>query len=189
MLMSSMKRLFDLVMAALGLLALSPLLLWIAMRVRATSEGGAMFVQERVGRNERVFRCYKFRTMYTAAPNAGSHEVAASWVTPLGVRLRRRKLDELPQLWNVLRGDMSLVGPRPCLPSQPDVIRARRAADVFSVRPGITGSAQIAGIDMSTPEKLAAADRRYIDTQSFFTDLRIILATARGGGAGDAIKG
>ncbi|MCC6206201.1 MAG: sugar transferase [Hyphomicrobiales bacterium] len=184
-----MKRLFDLLASGAGLVLLSPVMLWIAIQVRRSSPGRAVFVQERVGRHERVFRCYKFRTMFTAAPNAGSHEVAGSWVTPLGAKLRRYKLDELPQLWNVLRGDMSLVGPRPCLPSQHDVIAARRAADVFSARPGITGPAQLAGIDMSTPERLVGADKRYIETRSFLGDLAIILATATGKGAGDAVKG
>lgn len=183
-----MKRLFDLVASICGLVLLSPALLWIAFEVRRSSPGGAIFAQDRVGRHERVFRCYKFRTMYAAAPNAGSHEVTASWITPLGTKLRRYKLDELPQLWNVLVGDMSLVGPRPCLPTQTEVIHARRAADVFSVRPGITGSAQLAGIDMSTPERLAEADRRYVETCSLAGDLRIILATVRGHGAGDAVR-
>lgn len=184
-----MKRLFDLFAAICGLVFLSPVMLWIAVMVRRSTPGGAIFAQDRVGRGERVFRCYKFRTMYTTAPNAGSHEVTASWVTPEGARLRRYKLDELPQLWNVLRGEMSLVGPRPCLPTQDDVIQARRAAGVFSVRPGITGSAQLAGIDMSTPDHLAQADRDYVEKHDFFGDIRIIVATVSGRGTGDAVAG
>jgi O-antigen biosynthesis protein WbqP len=184
-----MKRLFDFLAALCALVVLSPVLLWIALKVRRSSPGGAIFAQDRVGRNERVFRCYKFRTMYVAAPSAGSHELTPSWITPLGAELRRYKLDELPQLWNVLRGEMSLVGPRPCLPTQADVIEARRAANVFSIRPGITGSAQLAGIDMSTPDRLAEADRDYIDKHSFFSDLCIIVATASGRGMGDAVAG
>lgn len=182
-----MKRLFDLLVAAAALLVLAPLLLWIAAGVRRSSPGRAIFVQERVGRGETVFRCYKFRTMLVAAPNAGSHEVSASWVTPLGARLRRYKIDELPQLWNVLRGDMSLVGPRPCLPGQIDVVEARRARGVFAARPGITGYAQLAAIDMSMPAKLAEADARYLAERSFVGDLRIILATVVGRGSGDRV--
>lgn len=183
-----MKRAFDFVVAAFGLVLLMPLMLVIGGLVSRSSPGGALFVQARVGRFEKPFDCYKFRTMAHGAPVAGSHEVSANWVTPIGRRLRSLKLDELPQLFNVLRGDMSLVGPRPCLPNQVEVIEARRALNVFAIRPGITGIAQLASIDMSTPEKLAEADSRYIDERSFLGDLRIIAATVLGGGAGDALK-
>jgi len=107
-------------------------------------------------------------------------------MTPIGKTLRAYKLDELPQLVNVLKGEMSLVGPRPCLPSQPDVIAARRAKGVFAVRPGITGLAQIAGIDMSTPEKLAIADAEYVKTASLWNDIAMILGSVIGKGKGDA---
>jgi O-antigen biosynthesis protein WbqP len=104
----------------------------------------------------------------------------------LGRRLRAFKLDELPQLFNVVRGDMSLVGPRPCLPSQADVIAARRRRDVFSIRPGITGLAQLASVDMSTPDRLAEIDGRYVANRTLLGDLLIIARTVTGGGAGDA---
>src|SRR5688572_15504540 len=107
-----MKRLFDLVVAGVALIVLSPFLLAIALWVRRSSPGGAIFAQPRVGRHEALFVCYKFRTMRVEAPSAASHEVGVSWVTPEGRWLRRYKLDELPQLWNVLKGEMSLVGPR-----------------------------------------------------------------------------
>ena len=184
-----MKREFDFVVAGVGLIVLMPVMLIIGYLVLRSSPGGALFVQARVGRWEKPFDCYKFRTMAHGAPIAGSHEVAASWVTPIGKRLRSLKLDELPQLFNVLRGDMSLVGPRPCLPNQTEVIAARRLRNVFAIRPGITGIAQLASIDMSTPEKLAEADSRYMHGRSFLGDLRIIAATVLGGGAGDALKG
>jgi O-antigen biosynthesis protein WbqP len=184
-----MKRAFDFIVAALGLVLLMPVMLIIGYLVSRSSPGGALFVQARVGKSEKLFDCYKFRTMAHGAPVAGSHEVAASWVTPIGKRLRSLKLDELPQLFNVLRGDMSFVGPRPCLPNQAEVIAARRVRDVFAIRPGITGSAQLAAIDMSMPEKLAEADFRYMQSRSFLGDIRIIVTTALGGGAGDALKG
>jgi len=184
-----MKRAFDFVVAAGGLIVLMPVMLIIGYLVSRSSPGGALFVQARVGRSEKTFDCYKFRTMAHGAPVAGSHEVAASWVTPIGKRLRSLKLDELPQLFNVLRGDMSLVGPRPCLPNQAEVIAARRAHNVFAIRPGITGIAQLAAVDMSMPEKLAEVDSRYMQNRSFLGDLRIIAATVLGGGAGDALKG
>jgi O-antigen biosynthesis protein WbqP len=184
-----MKRAFDFLVAVTGLVLLMPVMLIIAFIVAKSSPGGALFVQARVGRWEKPFHCYKFRTMAHGAPVAGSHEVAASWVTPIGKRLRSLKLDELPQLYNVMRGEMSLVGPRPCLTNQAEVIAARRARDVFAIRPGITGPAQLAGIDMSTPEQLAEADSRYMQKRSFLGDLQIIARTVLGAGAGDALKG
>lgn len=183
-----MKRAFDFLVSLFALVLLLPVMAVVAIIVRRSSPGPALFVQARVGRHERPFQCYKFRTMATGAPLAGSHDVSTSWITPAGRRLRSTKLDELPQLFNVLRGDMSLVGPRPCLPNQDQVIRARRAKDVFSIRPGITGPAQLASIDMSTPEALAEADRRYIDTQNFVSDLGILFATVAGKGSGDAAR-
>ena len=182
----AMKRTFDFLVSAVGLIVLMPVMLIIAWLVARSSPGGVLFVQTRVGKSEEPFQCYKFRTMAHGAPSAGSHEVADSWITPTGRRLRSVKLDELPQLFNVLRGEMSLVGPRPCLPNQAEVIAARRARNVFAIRPGITGSAQLASIDMSTPEKLAEADHRYIESRTFIGDLRIIAATVLGGGSGDA---
>ncbi|MDP3691022.1 sugar transferase [Bradyrhizobium sp.] len=181
-----MKRTFDFFVSACGLIVLMPFMLIIAWFVARSSPGGVLFVQTRIGKFEKPFRCYKFRTMAHGAPSAGSHEVDDSWITPTGRRLRSSKLDELPQLFNVLRGDMSLVGPRPCLPNQSEVIAARRARDVFRIRPGITGPAQLASIDMSTPEKLAEADASYIENQTFTGDLRIVAATVLGAGSGDA---
>ena len=180
-----MKRAFDLLASVVGLILLAPVLLAIAWLVSRTSAGGPLFVQTRLGRSEKPFLCYKFRTMAEGAPVAGSHEVESYWVTPIGRRLRKLKLDELPQLVNVLRGDMSLVGPRPCLPSQVDVIEARRVRNIFSIRPGITGIAQLSSIDMSTPDRLAEADQYYLKNRSFVGDIAIIFRTVFGGGAGD----
>ncbi|WP_334176978.1 sugar transferase [Pseudoxanthobacter sp.] len=181
-----LKRAFDFLAALGGLIVLLPALAVLVVLIRRDSPGPAFFVQIRVGRNERPFRCYKLRSMKTGTPNRASHEVGASAITPIGAFLRRTKLDELPQLWNVLMGDMSLVGPRPCLPSQHELIAARRARGVFALRPGITGLAQIRDIDMSVPERLARVDAEYLASQSFAGDLRILLATVRGGGQGDA---
>lgn len=183
-----MKRSFDFVAAALGLIILSPVMLVVAIIVRATSDGPAVFAQTRVGRDERPFTCYKFRTMAQGAPNAGSHGVSGSWITPVGRKLRASKLDELPQLFNVLRGDMSLVGPRPCLPSQMELVLERREKGVYRIRPGITGPAQLAGIDMSTPYELAEADAAYAASRSFVGDIRLLFLTVLGRGSGDAVK-
>jgi O-antigen biosynthesis protein WbqP len=181
-----MKRTLDFLISAAGLILLMPVMLVIAFLVRRSSPGGALFMQTRVGRAEQPFQCYKFRTMASGAPQGGSHEVGESWITPLGRRMRAFKLDELPQLFNVMRGDMSLVGPRPCLPSQAEVIAARRKHNVFSIRPGITGLAQLGGVDMSTPDKLAEFDGRYVRTQTLSGDLMIIAKTVVGAGSGDA---
>jgi O-antigen biosynthesis protein WbqP len=181
-----LKRLFDITAALLGLIIASPIMAILAVIIRRTSPGPALFVQTRVGRNEVPFHCLKFRTMATGTPDVASHAASTSWITPTGRWLRAYKLDELPQLFNVLKGEMSLVGPRPCLPNQADVIAARRAQGVFSVRPGITGPAQVAGIDMSEPVRLAAADRSYVESQTLTGDIKLLLQTVLGGGRGDA---
>jgi lipopolysaccharide/colanic/teichoic acid biosynthesis glycosyltransferase len=160
--------------------------IWLAIRI--TTKGPGMFLQERVGRNAEVFTCYKFRTMNVSAPNVGTHEIAESAVTPIGKFLRRTKLDELPQVLNILRNEMSLVGPRPCLPTQYEMVAARQREGVFAVKPGITGLAQVRGVDMSVPTTLAKCDREYIELQSLLLDLKIMLQTARGAGSGDQVR-
>ncbi|MBF9055299.1 sugar transferase [Rhodobacterales bacterium HKCCA1065] len=133
------------------------------------------------------FTCYKFRTMAIGMRQAGTHEVSSAAVTPLGAKLRRYKLDELPQLWNVLWGDMSLIGPRPCLPAQEELVRLRGQAGVLDTRPGISGLSQVAGVDMSDPARLVAWDARYIAQRGLILDIRLILQTALGAGQGDRV--
>ena len=179
-----MKRSFDVLASMLLLLFCLPILLIVIIAIRLESPGPAIFRQVRVGKNGRPFTCYKLRTMYSGTATLPTHEVQASSVTALGERLRRFKIDELPQLWNVLIGDMSLVGPRPCLPSQVDLVEARRRLGVLDVRPGITGLAQVNGVDMSDANRLAEIDAQYVRTQSLIGDFRLILATLRGQGVG-----
>ncbi len=179
-----MKRAFDVSACALFLAFFWPVLLIIIVAIRLQSPGKAIFAQVRVGENGRLFTCYKLRTMYSGTANLPTHQVRASAVTPLGEHLRRFKIDELPQLWNVLIGDMSLVGPRPCLPSQIELVDARRRLGVLEVRPGITGLAQVSGVDMSDANRLAEIDARYVRTQSLLGDFRLIWATLRGQGVG-----
>ncbi|MEM0991290.1 MAG: sugar transferase [Pseudomonadota bacterium] len=182
------KRLMDIVIAlALALPALV-LCALACIAIRAESRGAPVFAQIRVGRHRRPFTLYKLRTMGKDTGDRASHEVSAAQITRVGGFLRRVKLDELPQVLNVLLGQMSFVGPRPCLPSQAELIAERAQRDVFAIRPGITGPAQLAGIDMSTPRRLAEADAAYIASRSFSGDLKLILATATGGGRGDAVK-
>jgi O-antigen biosynthesis protein WbqP len=179
-----MKRAFDVVACGLFLLFFWPVLLIVIIAIRLQSPGPAIFRQVRVGKQGRPFTCYKLRTMYSGTANLPTHEVQASSVTALGERLRRFKVDELPQLCNVLIGDMSLVGPRPCLPSQTALVEARRQLGVLEVRPGITGLAQVNGVDMSDANRLAEMDAQYVRTQSLIGDFRLILATLRGQGVG-----
>lgn len=180
------KRVFDL---AFVLVLACPALLIVSLcaaLIGAESRGPVLFRQRRIGREGREFTCVKLRTMYADTDNLPSHEVSSRAVTGVGRFLRRHKLDELPQLWNVLRGDMSLVGPRPCLPSQLELIEARRARGVLSLLPGITGFSQVRGIDMSQPTKLAALDACYVPNLG--SDLRILTATLLGAGRGDRIQ-
>lgn len=183
-----MKRVFDVLASLGGLVLLGWLIVLLAWRVRRDSEGPGLFRQPRVGRRGQVFTCLKLRTMRVETRDAASHDTPASAVTALGVKLRRWKLDELPQLVNVLRGEMSLVGPRPCLPIQHELIEARRRRGVLELRPGITGLAQVQGIDMREPERLAEVDARYLATRSFAGDLVLILRTVTGSGQGDRVR-
>lgn len=184
------KRVFDISAALIGLVLAAPVMLVLMLLVRRNSPGPAIFAQTRVGHLEVPFTCYKLRTMYENTGDKPTHEVGSMNVTPLGAFLRRTKLDELPQLFNVLKGELSLVGPRPCLATQAELIDARRRAGVFACRPGITGLAQIRGVDMSDPAKLALLDRDYVRSQSLLGDVRIILATVTGSGMGiDRVNG
>ncbi|MGD9668416.1 MAG: sugar transferase [Hyphomicrobiaceae bacterium] len=175
-----MKRALDVAGALAGIAVLWPLAILIAIAIKLDTRGPALFVQKRVGRDERVFRCLKFRSMHLDTPERATHYSTAADVTCTGHVLRRTKLDELPQLFNVLAGDMSLVGPRPCLPTQAALIEARRRLAVFRVRPGITGLAQVNGIDMSEPKLLAQVDAEYVAQADTLFDLRLILASLPG---------
>lgn len=175
------KRAFDIVVALAGLALGWPVLLALALAVRLTSPGPAIHWSRRVGRNNREFAMPKFRSMRTDTPDVATHllEDPGRWVTPLGRFLRKSSLDELPQLWSVLLGDMSLVGPRPALFNQHDLIELRTQAGVERLRPGVTGWAQVNGRDeLPIPEKVKL-DREYLERQSFGFDLAIIVATFR----------
>ena len=175
------KRLFDILVALIGLAVGWPVLFAIALAVRLTSPGPAIHWSRRVGCDNLEFRMPKFRSMRTDTPDVATHllDDPERWVTPLGKVLRKSSLDELPQLWSVLVGDMSLVGPRPALFNQHDLIDLRTQAGVDKLRPGVTGWAQVNGRDeLPIPQKVAL-DREYLERQSFAFDLAIILATAR----------
>ena len=181
------KRFLDLTFASVIALFFWWLLLLIWALVRLDSSGPGFFAQERVGREGETFICYKFRTMKTGTANLGTHQVSASSVTRLGRFLRKTKLDELPQILNIWRNEISLIGPRPCLSVQTELVEARRRLGVLSLKPGISGLAQVNGIDMSDPEKLARWDARYKAMQSLTLDFNIMIATALGSGRGDRV--
>lgn len=182
-----MIRLLDFVFALLGLVCIFPILLVIYL-VGLSDTGSPLFRQERVGRNKTLFVLVKFRTMSIDTTSVASHLASTSSITKLGAFLRRTKLDELPQLWNVLKGEMSLVGPRPGLFNQTELTEARDAKNVFDVRPGITGLAQVSDIDMSTPALLAETDAKMIQEMSIKKYFAYILKTVTGSGSGDRIK-
>lgn len=182
------KRIIDLAFAVGTLALFGWLLIIIGIAIRLQSRGPALFRQVRVGRQQRTFTCFKFRTMYVGTRNTGTHEVAASSVTKFGAFLRRTKLDELPQVLNILMNHMSLVGPRPSLLSQTEVVAARSRRGVYAAKPGITGLSQIRGIDMSTPEELALSDAEYLKLQSIALDCYILVQTAIGKGGGDKLR-
>jgi O-antigen biosynthesis protein WbqP len=182
-----MLRVFDLVFSLIGLLLGLPVLLVIYV-AGLFDTGSPFFQQVRVGRNERPFTLLKFRTMRPETPSVASHLADISAITPLGLFLRRTKLDELPQLWNVLKGEMSLVGPRPCLFNQAELIGERASRGVFDVRPGITGLAQVNNIDMSTPKLLAETDAQMLKELTLSAYFKYIFMTVGGKGSGDVVK-
>lgn len=211
------KRLMDIILSFIALTLLSPLLLLTALLIKLDSPGPTIFAQERVGydwrrRRQRRFTLYKFRSMYHNSDQRahqehieecvrGQEDTKSSdhdgrlvkmtndrRVTRVGRLLRRTSLDELPQLWNVLKGEMSLVGPRPGLSNQTELTEARSSKGVYDVRPGITGLAQVNGIDMSTPEHLAEVDAEMIRDLSIANYIRFIVLTVLGKGTGDRIR-
>ena len=169
------KRILDFLISLAALAVLWPILLLLGLTVRLTSPGPALFGQVRSGRGLKPFRIYKFRTMYTTAPSdTPTHQLsgAQNYITPLGAFLRKTSLDELPQLWNILRGDMALVGPRPPLPTQTDLIAERARYGANDLRPGLTGWAQINGRDEIPIEQKAALDGEYVKNLSFLFDCK-----------------
>lgn len=180
-------RVFDICFSLLGLLVGFPILLLLTV-IGLFDTGSPLFRQERVGRYKKPFTLVKFRTMKPDTASVASHLASASSITPFGGFLRKTKLDELPQLWNVLKGEMSLVGPRPCLFNQEELIAEREQRGVLNYRPGITGLAQVNEIDMSTPVLLAETDQKMLSKLSLKDYFKYILMTVAGKGSGDRVK-
>ena len=182
-----MLRLLDFFFSLFGLFFAFPFLV-ILYIIGLFDTGSPIFTQERVGRNKKPFTLVKFRTMKVDTASVASHLASTASITSFGGFLRKTKLDELPQLWNVLKGEMSLVGPRPGLFNQEELTAARDAHNVYSVRPGITGEGQVNDVDMSTPELLAEIDAKMIRELNLTNYFKFILQTITGAGAGDRVK-
>lgn len=180
-------RVLDVLFSGVGLLVLWPLFILIYL-IGLFDTGKPVLRQVRLGRQLRPFVLVKFRTMKLETAHVASHLASVNNITRFGWLLRHTKLDELPQLWNVIKGEMSLVGPRPSLPNQYELIKARKTLGVYSVRPGITGLAQINGIDMSTPDALAQIDAQMLREVSVLNYLIYIIMTVTGSGSGDRVR-
>jgi len=180
-------RTFDFLMAFFGLIVTFPILLIVTL-IGYFDTGSPVFIQERVGKNKKPFNLIKFRTMSVDTKSVASHLASNASITKLGGFLRKTKIDELPQLINVFKGEMSFVGPRPNLFNQSDLIKERDSRDVYDVLPGITGLAQVNNIDMSTPVLLAETDQKMIKTLTIKHYFVYIIQTVTGSGAGDAVS-
>ena len=179
-------RFFDIAFSLLGLIFGFPVLLLLVL-IGLLDTGSPIFRQVRVGRHQKPFTLIKFRTMAVDTASVATHLASSASITRFGHFLRRTKLDELPQLWNVLKGEMSLVGPRPGLFNQQELTEERAKRHVFDVRPGITGLAQVSAIDMSTPVLLAETDQKMIECLGLTDYFRYIFLTVAGKGAGDRV--
>lgn len=174
-----MKRGFDILSSLIAIVLFSPILLILAIIVKFTSPGPILFKQRRIGKDNEQFMIYKFRTMRIDTPNIATHLLKnpEQYITAVGKFMRKTSLDELPQLFNILKGEMSVVGPRPALYNQYDLIEMRTKANVHTVRPGLTGLAQVSGRDELENEQKVYFDQQYVQKQSFFFDLKLIILT------------
>jgi lipopolysaccharide/colanic/teichoic acid biosynthesis glycosyltransferase len=161
----------------IGLLIISPFLFFAAIAIIIEDGMPVLFIQERIGKNQSIFNIIKIRTLKTAAPNIGTHQLENEYQLKCGKLIRKIKLDEFPQLINVLKGDINLIGPRPGLVSQIDLTQNRNAKGIYDIKPGITGLSQVLGYDMSDPAKLAEIDKIYIQKQSLYVDFLILIST------------
>lgn len=182
-----MIRFFDIVFSLFGLVVGLPVLLLLTL-IGMLDTGSPIFRQVRVGRHQKPFTLVKFRTMKMDTASVATHLASSSSITRFGHFLRKSKLDELPQLWNVLKGEMSLVGPRPGLFNQAELTQERAKHGVYEARPGITGLAQVNEIDMSTPALLAETDAKMLSSLTVADYFKYIFMTVAGKGAGDRVK-
>lgn len=180
-------RIIDILISLAGIICGLPIIL-IIYTICLFDTGSPLFFQQRVGKNMSLFTLIKFRTMSINTDSVGTHLVDTTSITIVGSFLRKTKLDELPQLFNVLLGHMSLVGPRPCLPNQAELVEERNKRGIFKVRPGVTGLAQVNEVDMSTPRKLARYDALMINSMTLKLYVKLIINTLLGQGHGDRAR-
>ena len=175
------KRIFDIIFATVGILVFFPILVVVAISVKLTSPGGVIYWSDRIGVNNTIFKMPKFRTMRLNTPSVATHllEKPETYLTPIGSFLRKTSLDELPQFYSILKGDMSVVGPRPALYNQYDLIKLRTENGIHMLLPGMTGWAQVNGRDDISIKEKVAIERVYLQRNNFFFDVRIILITIR----------
>lgn len=174
-----MKRFWDFVISLISIIIFSPIILIVGILVKVTSEGPILFKQRRIGKDNVEFNIYKFRTMRIDTPNVATHllDNTDSFYTPIGKALRKVSLDELPQLFNILKGEMSIVGPRPALYNQYDLKELRTEKGIHKLMPGLTGWAQVNGRDTISLEQKVKFDNEYLEKHSFMFDLKIIWLT------------
>lgn len=180
-----MKRPFDIVISLLILPIGMVLCFVFGILFLIVNRENPLFIQQRMGQHGQYFNLIKLRTMASTTKNVPTHHICSSDLSTLGRFMRAIKVDEIPQLYNVIKGDMSLVGPRPCLPSQQTLITERMKLGVYDIKPGITGYAQVMGLDMSSPVELAIKDHAYVIQQSLWVDFQLLLKTFVGQGSGD----
>ena len=186
------KRILDIIFSFLLIVFLLLPMLIIAVVIRSESEGRAIFKQKRIGRCGKIFVCYKFRTMYVNAPSsrpASKFEDSAKYITRVGVFLRRTSLDELPQLFNVLKGDMSIIGPRPLICEEGEIHKRRMDRGVYMLRPGITGIAQINGRNLLEDDEKLQGDVYYLENIKLWLDFKILFRTVFKVAKGEGVVG
>lgn len=176
-----MKRLFDVIVSLFSIIILSPLLIAVSIAILATDGSPVLFKQERVGKDNKLFKVYKFRTMLNGTGDHSTESLsdADAKITKTGKFLRQTSIDELPQLFNIINGTMSLVGPRPLIPAEKEIRKLREEYNVYSVTPGITGWAQVNGRDNVPYQTKALLDKEYVEKQSFGFDIKIIFMTVK----------
>tara|TARA_B110000003_G_scaffold257984_1_gene276812 strand:- start:1180 stop:1755 length:576 start_codon:yes stop_codon:yes gene_type:complete len=177
MLVKKFFKLMRNIFCAIGLILISPILLFAALIIIIEDGMPVFFIQDRVGKNNKIFKIIKLRTLKKEAPDTGTHQLDPKYQLICGKIFRKIKLDEFPQLINVVKGDINLIGPRPGLQSQVELTKLRSAKGVYEIKPGITGLSQVLGYDMSDPLKLAEIDKLYIKNKSFYIDFLILIRT------------
>lgn len=185
-----MKRVLDIFLSLLAIMVFALPLLFVFIAIKVNSKGPVLFKQQRIGRDGVHFEMYKFRSMYTETPNVSTETLGdpTAYITPIGKFIRKTSLDELPQLFNILKGDMTIVGPRPALFNQYKLIAMRDEAKVNRVRPGLTGYAQVMGRDLISDVKKVAYDKYYVDNSSIWFDLKIIWLTVYSVARADGVR-